>query len=197
MTLKRHCIPFQNKLYWSCERKEDDRMSYGYGYGGYNPLQSRMDSLMQQRQMIDQQLQSLQQMGNVPPVTINNNMTPQQQGVNGMNFDFNGKWVDNEEQAKRIMTTNLPLIAFDNNNPIFYMKGSDGNFRKYRFEEIIDATPTSDPQIEQRMSNLENKLDTLINALSQPVSKPADTNTSSSEKPAQTQNKQQTRGGSK
>lgn len=60
----------------------------------YNPMQSRVDSLMQQKAMIEQQLQSLQQM-NVPNININNipsNPTPS-------NFDFNGKWVDGEEQA--------------------------------------------------------------------------------------------------
>lgn len=53
----------------------------------YNPMQSRVDSLMQQKAMIEQQLQSLQQM-NVPNININNipsNPTPS-------NFDFNGKW---------------------------------------------------------------------------------------------------------
>lgn len=57
----------------------------------YNPMQSRVDSLMQQKAMIEQQLQSLQQM-NVPNININNipsNPTPS-------NFDFNGKWVDGE-----------------------------------------------------------------------------------------------------
>lgn len=52
----------------------------------YNPMQSRVDSLMQQKAMIEQQLQSLQQM-NVPNININNipsNPTPS-------NFDFNGK----------------------------------------------------------------------------------------------------------
>ena len=51
----------------------------------YNPMQARADSLMQQRQMIDSQLQQLQQFSNVPPININNQITPQPQS----NFDFN------------------------------------------------------------------------------------------------------------
>ena len=97
----------------------------------YNPMQSRVDSLMQQKAMIEQQLQSLQQM-NVPNININNipsNPTPS-------NFDFNGKWVDGEEQARNVANNNLPLILFDNNNPVFYMKNMDGAFKKFKFEEI-------------------------------------------------------------
>ena len=55
-------------------------------YNNYNPAQARIDSLMQQRQMIDQQIQQVQQYANIPPININNQITPQQQG----NFDFNG-----------------------------------------------------------------------------------------------------------
>ena len=65
-------------------------------YNNYNPAQARIDSLMQQRQMIDQQIQQVQQYANIPPININNQITPQQQG----NFDFNGKWVNNEQEAK-------------------------------------------------------------------------------------------------
>lgn len=92
----------------------------------YNPMQSRVDSLMQQKAMIEQQLQSLQQM-NVPNININNipsNPTPS-------NFDFNGKWVDGEEQARNVANNNLPLILFDNNNPVFYMKNMDGAFKSF------------------------------------------------------------------
>ena len=74
----------------------------------YNPMQSRVDSLMQQKAMIEQQLQSLQQM-NVPNININNipsNPTPS-------NFDFNGKWVDGEEQARNVANNNLPLILYN------------------------------------------------------------------------------------
>ena len=130
----------------------------------YNPLQSRMDSLMQQKQMIEQQLQSLQSMSAVPPININNNMTPSSVGSS---FDFNGKWVDNEEQARQIVNMNKPLILFDNNNPIFYMKNMDGTFKKFHFEEIVEQpAAANNPAIENRMNQLEGKLDTLINALS-------------------------------
>lgn len=124
----------------------------------YNPMQSRVDSLMQQKAMIEQQLQSLQQM-NVPNININNipsNPTPS-------NFDFNGKWVDGEEQARNVANNNLPLILFDNNNPVFYMKNMDGAFKKFKFEEIKEEKVENTNN--ERMDMLEVKMDTILKAL--------------------------------
>ena len=164
-----------------------------YGYGGYNPIQARIDSLMQQKQMIEQQMNSLQGMG-VPAININNNTTPSQPSVN---YDGNFKWVDGEEQAKQIANNNLPLILFDNNNPMFYMKNVDGSFKKFRFEEIIDAPlQNTDPQLETRMTALEGKLNDILTALSG-QSAPTQTNTQVTEKSTQTAPKQANRGGSK
>lgn len=133
-------------------------------YGYINPLQTRIDSLNQQKQMIDNQLQSLQQMSAVPPININNNMGP---SIPSGTYDFNGKWVDNEEQAKQVANNNLPLILFDNNDNIFYMKGMDGSFKKFKFEEVVE-TPTAiplDTQTNARIESLESKLNSLIEAL--------------------------------
>nr|DAS58817.1 MAG TPA: hypothetical protein [Caudoviricetes sp.] len=124
----------------------------------YNPVQSRMDSLMQQKALIDQQIQSLQQMS-VPNININN--MPSNSPTS--NFDFNGKWVDGEEQARNIANNNLPLILFDNNNPIFYMKNMDGGFKKFKFEEIKEEKVESADT--QRMDMLEAKMDTILKAL--------------------------------
>lgn len=164
-----------------------------YNYGGYNPLQARMESLMQQKQMIEQQLSSLQGMNNVPAINITNNTTPPPP-VN--NFDGNFKWVDNEEQARQLASS-LPLILFDNNNPLFYMKNVDGSFKKFRFEEIIETSvQTVDPQIENRMNALEGKLNDILNAITG-VSSPNDTTTPSVEKIPQTEPKTTAKGGSK
>lgn len=130
-------------------------------YNNYNPAQARIDSLMQQRQMIDQQIQQVQQYANIPPININNQITPQQQG----NFDFNGKWVNDEQEARNFANANLPTILFDNNKSIFYMKSLDGTFKKFKFEEITEDTSNS---IENRVDGIERKLDELIGALSKP-----------------------------
>ena len=104
------------------------------------------------------QLQTLQQM-NVPNININNipsNPTPS-------NFDFNGKWVDGEEQARNVANNNLPLILFDNNNPVFYMKNMDGAFKKFKFEEIKEEKVENTNN--ERMDMLEAKMDTILKAL--------------------------------
>ena len=159
----------------------------------FNPYgQNRLENLMQQKSMIEQQIQSLQQM-QVPPININNNMTPQPQN----NYDGNFKWVDGEEQARQVANNNLPLILFDNNNPMFYMKNVDGSFKKFRFEEVIDApVQTVDPQIENRMTALEGKLNDILTALSG-QSTQSQTNTQAAEKTPQTAPKQTNRGASK
>ncbi len=118
----------------------------------YNPAQSRVDSLMQQRQMIDQQIQNLSQYANIPPININNQISPQASG-----FDFNGKWVNNEQEARNFVNANLPTILFDNNESIFYMKSMDGSFKKFKFEEIKEE-PKVDP-LEERINGIEKKMD--------------------------------------
>lgn len=137
----------------------------------FNPYgQNRLDNLIQQKNMIEQQIQSLQQM-QMPPININNNMTPQPN-----NYDGNFKWVDNQEQAKQVANNNLPLILFDRNNPIFYMKNIDGSFKTFKFEEVIEQPQISN---DDRINALENKINTILNALQQP-----NTNTPNQEKQA-------------
>lgn len=124
----------------------------------YNPYQSRLDSLMQQRNMIDNQLNSLQQYQQMPNININN-MTPTG------NYDFNGRWVNSAEEARNLANNNLPSIFLDRNNPIFYMKNMDGTFRTFKFEEVIEQPQ---PNNDERINALEDKLNTILNALQQP-----------------------------
>ena len=162
-----------------------------YGYSGYNPLQALMESLMQQKQRIEQQMNSLQGMA-MPSININNNPTPMQ---TQNNYDGNFKWVDNEEQAKQVANNNLPLILFDNNTPMFYMKNVDGSFKKFRFEEVIDAPVQNvDPQIENRMNLLEGKLNDILTAMRGQNQKDQ-VNIPEVEKPSQTSSKQSNKGG--
>lgn len=124
----------------------------------YNPYQSRLESLMQQRSMIDNQLNSLQQYQQMPNININN-MTPTG------NYDFNGRWVNSAEEAKNLANNNLPSIFLDRNNPLFYMKNMDGTFRTFKFEEVIEQPQ---PNNDERINALEDKLNTILNALQQP-----------------------------
>ena len=124
----------------------------------FNPYQSRMDSLLQQKQMLEQQMTALQQYQQIPNININNMPQPN-------NFDFNGRWVNSKDEAMGVANNNLPLIMFDRNNPIFYMKNMDGSFKTFRFEEVLEQ-----PQInnDARIDALENKINTILNALQQP-----------------------------
>jgi hypothetical protein len=124
----------------------------------FNPYQSRMDSLLQQKQMLEQQMTALQQYQQMPNININNMPQPN-------NFDFNGRWVNSKDEAMGVANNNLPLIMFDRNNPIFYMKNMDGSFKTFRFEEVLEQ-----PQInnDARIDALENKINTILNALQQP-----------------------------
>lgn len=122
-----------------------------------NPMQNRMESLAQQKQMIEQQMNALSQYA-VPPININNQVTPLPQN----NFDFNGKWVDNEDQARQFASAEKPLILFDNNNPVFYMKNTDGSLKKYTFTEVVEQ-PKAD--VEKKVMLLEEKMDMILNAL--------------------------------
>lgn len=124
----------------------------------YNPMQARADSLMQQKQMIEQQLQQLQQYSNIPPININNQITPTSQ----QSYDFNGKWVNNEQEARQFANSNLPTILFDNNEPIFYMKNMDGSFKKFRFSEIVEQEK---PSADSRIDALEGKINAILDAL--------------------------------
>lgn len=131
-------------------------MSYLYN----NPIQNRVDYLTQQKEMIDSQIKSMQQI-NVPPININNQITPNntQTGT----FDFNGKWIDNEEQAKSMVVSTTPLLLFDNNNPIFYIKNTDGTIKKFQFEEIENKPQPN--MLEDKVNALEGKIDTILNKL--------------------------------
>lgn len=124
----------------------------------FNPYQSRMDSLLQQKQMLEQQMTALQQYQQMPNININNMPQPN-------NFDFNGRWVNSKDEAMGVANNNLPLIMFDRNNPIFYMKNMDGTFRTFKFEEVLEQ-----PQInnDARIDALESKINTILKALQQP-----------------------------
>lgn len=123
----------------------------------FNPYQN---NLLQQKALIEQQLQQM----NVPPININNQFTQPQQ-----NYDFNGKWVSSEQEAKQTMNNNLPLIMFDKDNPVFYMKSSDGTLKKYTFQEAENEN-----YLENKVSKLDDKLNKLLEALgeeNEPVKK--------------------------
>lgn len=126
----------------------------------YNPYQY---NLIRQKAMIEQQLQQLNQ---IPPININNQFSQLPQNNT---YDFNGKWVADETEAKQTASNNLPLILFDKERPLFYMKSSDGTLKKYSFTEISEEKKNND--IENRVNQLDNKLNKLLQALGEKENK--------------------------
>lgn len=134
---------------------------YGYGnsYMQFNPTQARLDSLTQQKQMIEQQIAQLTAPS---PVNINLNQSPQpqQQQVNPFNqsagFDFNGRYVDGLEEAKKESAQNLPIVFIDKNNPKLYLKNMDGTLKVYKLEEVQEEA--QDDEVHNRIGALEGSI---------------------------------------
>lgn len=91
-----------------------------------------------------------------PNINVNN-MMPQQP----TNFDFNGRWVETIEEARNVASNNLPVVMFDKNKPLFYMKGVDGTFKTYEFKEVIEQKETD------RIDALEDKINAILGMLAQ------------------------------
>ena len=116
----------------------------------YNPMQSRLDQLNQQKQMIEQQMQMLQGY-QMPPININNQITPT---PNAMAYDFGCKWINDDNEAK-----NLPnnVIGFYKNEPIFVMSG-----KKFRFSEVAEEVT---PQVDEKYNALERQIQAITERL--------------------------------
>lgn len=128
----------------------------------YNPAQARIESLMQQRQMIDNQLNALNQM---PNININQFTTPQNQGMN-QSFDFSGKWVSNQKEAMDIGNNNMPLIFLDKEKPYLYTKDQNGNFKTFELKEVTDqVSHETNSEIENKVNSLEEKMNAILSAI--------------------------------
>lgn len=128
----------------------------------YNPAQARIESLMQQRQMIDNQLNALNQM---PNININQFTTPQGQGM-AQSFDFSGKWVANQKEAMEVANNNIPLIFLDKEKPYLYSKDQNGNFKTFELKEVSnDVSRETNSEIENKVNSLEQKMDAILNAI--------------------------------
>ena len=130
----------------------------------YNPAQARIESLMQQRQMIDNQLNALNQM---PNININQFTTPQGQGQGmAQSFDFNGKWVANQKEAMEVANNNMPLIFLDKEKPYLYTKDQNGNFKTFELKEVSnDVSRETNSEIENKVNSIEQKMDAILSAI--------------------------------
>lgn len=128
----------------------------------YNPAQARIESLMQQRQMIDNQLNALNKM---PNININQFTTPQNQGMN-QSFDFSGKWVENQKEAMEVTNNNMPLIFLDKEKPYLYTKDQNGNFKTFELKEVCnDVSRETNSEIENKVNSLEEKMNAILSTI--------------------------------
>lgn len=128
----------------------------------YNPAQARIESLMQQRQMIDNQLNALNQM---PNININQFTTPQGQ-VMSQSFDFSGKWVANQKEAMEVANNNMPLIFLDKEKPYLYSKDQNGNFKTFELKEVPnDVSRETNSEIENKVNSLEEKMNAILSTI--------------------------------
>ena len=128
----------------------------------YNPAQARIESLMQQRQMIDNQLNALNQM---PNININQFTSPQGQGMS-QSFDFSGKWVANQKEAMEVANNNMPLIFLDKEKPYLYSKDQNGNFKTFELKEVSNGVSReTNSEIESKVNSLEQKMDAILNSI--------------------------------
>lgn len=150
-----------------------------FPYMNNNAMQ--MDILARKRAEIDNQMNLIQaQQSQQAPIQqfFGTPQTPIQNGTIPNNFDFNGKWVNGPDEAKQVANNNLPVIIMDKSESKFYIKGTDGSFSTFRFEqEIEEPKPEPVSILEQRMEKMESSLAMILNAIQSPSNQP-DINTS-------------------
>lgn len=146
----------------------------------YNPYypnaqQDQLNRLMQQRQMLDSQIAMLNQPAQ-PAVNVNvgQNQPAQAQAQTPPAFmqtpstyDAGVVYIDNYDEAKKAATANIPVMYMEKERPYLHLKGADGNLTTFKLEQIQMDTPAEDSALQKQVNTLENKLDMLINALTQ------------------------------
>ena len=128
-------------------------------------MQSRLEQLNQQKQMIEQQMQMLQGY-QMPPININNQITP-----TPTNYDFGCKWINDDNEANSLPNN---VIGFYKNEPIFVMSG-----KKFKFSEIINQPANS---VDEKYDALERQ----IKAITERLDKIGVINQDMQEKPVET-----------
>jgi hypothetical protein len=110
--------------------------AYSVPYG--NP-QNRISMLEQQKRDIENQISFLQNQGQTPmnqPLTINNNIVPNNQTQDQNKYDFKGVFLDDEDKIKDLYDSTLPIIIMSAKDSTFRIKNIDGTVTKYKFEEV-------------------------------------------------------------
>lgn len=134
-------------------------MNNAYFPQPYGSSQNRIAMLEQQKHDIENQisaLQSQQGQSNLPPININNQISPNGNTQPQGNFDFNGRFIKNESEIKDVFNNNLPIILMSSEDSKFYIKNLDGSITKYKFEEIAEENENGEKENEKDFKEFEN-----------------------------------------
>lgn len=126
----------------------------------YNPLQTRMDNIDSQINMLQQQKMALQNYNQ--PAPIQQTFIQQPSGTTKQ-YDFNGLWCNGIEEAKSVANDNLPLVIFDKQEDRFYMKQINGVLKAFDFKEVpIKEKENNDiTELKQLVENLKHEVASL------------------------------------
>ena len=117
-------------------------------FGLYNTPQSQLERWTKIKQDAENEINRLTQ----PQAAINQNFNI----VAPTQNDFDAKFIDSYEQVKK-QDVSRNTIFMNTNEPVFYMKMTDGEIKSYRFEEIkiLDEK-------DKKILELEKKIDLLM-----------------------------------
>lgn len=139
----------------------------------YNPQQARLKTIEEQIGILSQQrevmLQSMQNIPQYPPIQqnfIQSGATNEQKAGSastGNTFDFNGKWVTGYEEAEKIGNDNLPLLIFDKDSDIFYMKQLNGSMQAFKYQPVEITKPKTEvEELKDQLAMLQAQIGLLI-----------------------------------
>lgn len=141
----------------------------------YNPQQMRLKTIEEQIGILSQQrelmIQSMQQTPQYPPIQqnfiqnsgANNEQKSSSDNMGNALFDFNGKWVNGYDEAEKLGNNNLPLLIFDKESDIFYMKQLNGQMQAFKYQPIEIAKPKTEvDELKEQLAMLQAQISTLV-----------------------------------
>lgn len=130
-----------------------------------NIIQQRIGNIDDQMNNLKRQKEYLMQSYQQPPIQQTFiQQGPQNGQAPSQNFDFNGKWVNGYEEATKVSNDNLPLLIFDKDSDMFYMKQINGQMQAFKYEPVKIEEPKS--EVESLKGEISDMKQQLAQALS-------------------------------
>lgn len=116
----------------------------------FNPMnQYQLNNMIQQRDLLNAQINSMNQQYSTQQ------FNPQPQ------YDFVGKWIDDESQTTNMINqfSGQPIAMFEKNTNRFHMS-NNGVIETYEYNRVDKRSPSNDEN--SRLEALEEKFDQLV-----------------------------------